>query len=114
MIQGTSAAGAIAARAAGVTPADRDAALREVCAQFEGVFVNEMLKVMRSTVPEGGVLDGGAGEDIFTGLFDQHLASAAASRSENGLGAALYRRLRPMLGQAAPAEQTATLQGRPI
>ena len=63
----------------------------------------------------GGVrVGGGAGEDLFTGLFDQHLASAAASRSENGLGAALYRRLRPMLGQAAPAEQTATLQGRPI
>jgi len=112
MIQGVSGYGAHAARLTGGAPADRDAALREACARFEGVFINEMMKAMRSSIPEGGLLDGGAGEDIFTGLFDQHLSELAASRSENGLGAALYRCFRPLLGDAAVTEQTAAQPGR--
>jgi flagellar protein FlgJ len=73
----------------------RDAALRKACADLEAVFINEMLKTMRSsTVPEGGVLSGGTGEEIFSGLLDEHLAGTAAQRLEQGLGAALYRRLR--------------------
>jgi flagellar protein FlgJ len=79
-------------RTAAVTD-ERDAALRRACARLEGVFMQEMLKALRATVPEG-MSGGGAAEDMFTGMLDQHVADNAAARLERGLGAALYRQLR--------------------
>jgi len=75
-----------------------DRRLRELCAELEGVFLSEMMKAMRTTVPESGLLDGGTGEEIFTSLLDQHLSGIAAERVENGIGAALYRQLRGVGG----------------
>ncbi len=71
----------------------RKARLRAAASLFEGVFYEEMFKAMRETVPEGGVVSGGTGEDIFTGLLDQHVAEAAASQNRRGIGGALYRYL---------------------
>ncbi|HEX7049132.1 MAG TPA: rod-binding protein [Longimicrobiales bacterium] len=53
----------------------------------------QLTKALRETIPEGGILDGGAGEDIFSGLLDGELSVLAAARFERGLGAALHRRL---------------------
>lgn len=91
-----SPSGAAVASAAG-----REAALRRACSELEGVFFEQMLKAMRETIPEGGVVSGGTGEDIFTGLMDTHLSTTAASRLEGSLGDALYRQLRGALGGAA-------------
>ena len=74
--------------------ADDDAALRRACAQLEGVFFEHVLKAMRDTIPEGGVIDGGVGEDFFSGLLDAHLADMTASRVDGSIAAALYRQLR--------------------
>ncbi|HEY8484265.1 MAG TPA: rod-binding protein [Longimicrobiales bacterium] len=71
-----------------------DARLQQACAQLEGVFFAEMMKALRDTIPTEGLLDGGAGERIFSGLLDEHLSALAASRLERGLGAALYNQLR--------------------
>jgi flagellar protein FlgJ len=71
-----------------------DAELRQVCAQLEGVFLEQLMKAMRETVPDGGLTDGGAGEEIFSSLLDGHLSNTAAAQMERGLGAALYRQLR--------------------
>ena len=50
--------------------------LRETAGQLEGLFVQQLFKAMRETVPTGdGIVSGGAGEDMFTGLMDQHLAA---------------------------------------
>jgi len=67
------------------------ARLRAATRLLEGTFYQELFKAMRQTVPDGGGPDGGAGEEIFTGMLDQHIADAAALRSERGLGEALYR-----------------------
>jgi Rod binding domain-containing protein len=52
------------------------------------------MKALRETIPHSGLADGGAGEEIFTTLLDEHLSSSAAARLDRGLGAALYRQLR--------------------
>ncbi len=72
--------------------AGTEARLRAATRLLEGTFYQEMFKAMRRTIPDGGALDGGAGEDMFRDLLDQHVADAAALRSERGLGEALYRR----------------------
>ena len=70
---------------------DDDARLRAAANLLESSFYEELFKAMRGTVPEGGVVSGGSGEDMFQSMMDQHIATAAAMRSEGGIGSALYR-----------------------
>lgn len=67
-----------------------EARLRAATVLLESAFYQELFKVMRQTVPEGGI-GGGMGEDIFASLLDQHVAEEAAGQTEHGIGAALYR-----------------------
>lgn len=92
----------VAGAAAQTRGAAEDARLRRACAELEGVFLNELMKLMRETVPEGGVVSGGTAEEIFASLLDQHVAVSAAERMERGLGAALYRSFRPQTSTQAP------------
>jgi flagellar protein FlgJ len=88
---------------------------------------------MRATVPQGeGVVSGGSGEEMFTGMLDEHLAGAAPGRpgaaaEQGGPGAAwtraladaVFRRMRPGAAPAAapaagpvtPAAARASLDG---
>ena len=81
--------------------------LRAVAKQLEGVFVQQLFKAMRETVPKDGLADGGAGEDIFTGLMDEKIAASVPAHWERGIGESLYRQLRAALHAnpgAAPAD----------
>lgn len=70
---------------------DPEARLKIATGLLGASFYQEMFKAMRSTVPEGGLVDVGMGEDVFSTLLDQHLAEASASRDDRGIGRALYR-----------------------
>ncbi len=69
---------------------DPDDRLRAATQLLEGTFYQEMFKAMRGTIPEGGAVSAGAGQDMFESLLDQHVADAAAGQSSRGLGSALY------------------------
>lgn len=86
---------AASATASATAPAaDRGDKLRGVARQLEGVFVQELFKAMRETVPTGeGIVSGGAGEDVFTSLMDQHLAAETPKHWQRGLAEAVYRQL---------------------
>jgi len=74
--------------------APRDAKLQQAVTQLEGVFVQQLYKAMRESVPQQeGIVTGGAGEDMFTALMDQHLAAETPKHWERGLSHALYRQL---------------------
>ena len=82
----------------------RDAKLKQAAQNLEGMFVQQLFKAMRETVPEQeGFVSGGAGEDIFTGLLDQHLAAETPKHWEGGLSDALYRQMRRGLSADAIA-----------
>lgn len=72
---------------------DTEARLREAAVQFEAVFVQQMLSAMRQTIPDGGVIDGGQGEELFAGLLDGHMAELMAGQSQSELSEAIYRQL---------------------
>lgn len=91
--------------------ADEDARLRQVARQLEGVFVEHLFKAMRETVPEGGIVDGGAGEEIFSGLMDQHLSERVPAQWERGLGSALYRQLKRVEGTSEGGAATPSVGG---
>ena len=68
--------------------------LRKAASDLEGLFVSQMFKAMRATVPtDEGIVSGGSGEEIFTGLMDEHLAAETPSHWGGGISAALYRQL---------------------
>jgi peptidoglycan hydrolase FlgJ len=72
-----------------------DQKLRETAKQLEGLFVQQLFKAMRETVPQqDGIVSASAGEDMFTGLLDQHLAAETPSQWEGGLAESVYRQLR--------------------
>ena len=78
--------------AAEVTPEQKK--LRKAAADLQGVFVAQMFKAMRDTVPkDDGIVSGGSGEEIFTGLMDEHLAAETPSHWGGGISEALYRQL---------------------
>ncbi len=74
-----------------VTP--REDRLRKVVGQLEGVFVEQLFKAMRETVPADGIVNGGPGEAMFTGMLDQHMAAAVPGQWNHGIGESLYRQL---------------------
>ena len=79
-----------------------EAKLRKAAQQMEGAFVLELYKAMRTTVPQGeGIVDGGSGEETFTSLMDQHLATETPPGWSHGLGDAIYRHLARGLGESA-------------
>ena len=71
-----------------------DARLHKVSTQLEGLFVQQMYKSMRDTVPTGGVVDGGAGEEMFTGMLDEHIAADTPQQWKHGLSESIYRQLK--------------------
>ena len=78
---------------------DTETRLREATVQFEAVFVQQMLAAMRSTIPEGGAIDGGHGEDMWASVLDEHLEQLMAGESRGGLADALYRQLTRGVGR---------------
>jgi peptidoglycan hydrolase FlgJ len=86
--------------------------LKTAAQQLEGVFVQQMYKAMRETVPQDeGILTGGSGEDMFTGLLDEHLAADTPRQWQGGVGEALLQQLRGKMirnGEVAPATNAAT------
>lgn len=98
-----SGAGAIGPIGQGVpqlTPEQARAKLRTAAHQLEGVFLSQLFKAMRDTVPAGAAGPGSEGRELFTSMLDDTLAERAAERMTHGLGEALYRQLSRRLDQA--------------
>lgn len=97
------------AASAAPAAAARDAKLHKVAHELEGVFVQQMYKSMRATVPTGGLADGGAGEEMFTGLLDEHVAADTPQKWKHGLSESIYRQLKAAVhaqNSAVPPEST--------
>jgi flagellar protein FlgJ len=71
---------------------DPDAALKAVAQQFEGIFMNMMLKSMRDATPKDGMLDSEQG-NLYTQLFDQQLAQKLSSGKGLGVADMLVKQL---------------------
>jgi Rod binding domain-containing protein len=70
---------------------------RKVARDLQAVFMNEMLKVMRETVPEG-MGDGFAGE-TFTSMLDMEIANRMSEKLDSPLLRAIERQVNREAGQ---------------
>ena len=67
--------------------------LREACAGFEALMLKQILSLARQSVPKGGLIDGGYGEEMFQSIHDDQIAQKMAGSSGLGFGEMLYRQL---------------------
>lgn len=69
-------------------------ALKQVAKEFESVFMYQVVQAMRQTIPKGGLVEKGEGEEVFEGMLDQEWAKKLTGRGgPASLSEVLYREL---------------------
>ena len=76
-----------------------EATVKKTANQFEAMFLQMMLKSMRATVPDGGLLNS-SGAETFEQMLDQHVAMAMAGRRSTGLSQMVEKFIRQSQNQA--------------
>jgi flagellar protein FlgJ len=66
--------------------------LKEVCHQFESIFISMMFKQMRATVPESDYLQSDSATKIYNSMLDDELCEAASKRGI-GLADMMYKQM---------------------
>jgi flagellar protein FlgJ len=79
--------------------------LREVCAEFEAVFLNHLLKTMRSSMAEGGLLGKSHQGEIMGSLLDEKIALDMAKKRGIGMGDLLFEKLRKSTHASDPGKE---------
>ena len=70
-----------------VSAAKQEAQLRKAAEQFESLFVNMLMKNMRSTVMKSDLIDDGGGIETYRSLLDEEMSKTVAA-GPNGMGIA--------------------------
>lgn len=69
-------------------------ALRESTREFEALYVNEMFKAMRKTIPEDGIFKKDMTTKMFQEMMDMEMARETAKGEGIGLGLAMYEQMK--------------------
>jgi peptidoglycan hydrolase FlgJ len=65
--------------------------LKNACSDFESIFINYMLKSMRTAFSEDGIFENSNESQIIRSMFDENLAVAMAKGGGMGLGKVLLK-----------------------
>ena len=65
--------------------------IKKAATQFEALLLNEMLKSMQSTVPQGGLLSGSKEESTYRDMFNEALANSIAEHQSIGVKDVIIR-----------------------
>lgn len=71
---------------------DRESSLPEAAQAFEAYFISSMLKEMRKTIPQGGFINSGKGQEIYQSLLDEALAKKMSETGGIGLSRILIQK----------------------
>ncbi len=67
--------------------------LKEAAQQFEAIFIQQMYKEMRKTIPDDGLIQRGNAEDIYAQLQDLEAAKITAQQGGIGLADLMMQQL---------------------
>jgi len=73
--------------------AEKARRLRKACQDMESLFVHQLLKEMRATIPKSDLFGKSHARDIYTGMLDGRLAQEIAQNRGLGLSALLMQQL---------------------
>ncbi len=71
--------------------------LRQSTREFEALYINEMFKAMRKTIPDGGLIEKDMSHDIYQEMLDMERARGASEGKGIGLAHAMFEQLRYMI-----------------
>jgi flagellar protein FlgJ len=71
--------------------------LRQSCREFETIYVMEMYKAMRKTVPEGGLFEKNVSTEIYTEMLDMETAKNTTRGKGLGIAEAMYRQMADLI-----------------
>lgn len=60
--------------------------LKEVCAGFEAIFLNKMIKSMRESVPKDSLFGESNSMNIYKSMYDQALSDQLSKQSTSNIG----------------------------
>ncbi len=67
--------------------------LRESAQQFEAIFIQQMFKEMRKTIPDDGLIQRGNADDIYAQMQDLEAAKITAQQGGIGLADMMMQQL---------------------
>jgi len=83
-----------------------DAQLKQVCKEFEGIFLNMMYKQMKATVPKSDYLQSDYGTEMYDTMMDETLVEVMSQKGI-GLGDYMYKQLARQYLKADSSEEAA-------
>lgn len=78
--------------------------LKALAQQFEAIFVNQLMKSMRETLPKEGLLNSFS-VDMYESMFDQEVAGEMSKGRGMGLADVLYMQLSRLNGKKPEGEE---------
>lgn len=67
--------------------------LKGVAQQFEAIFIQQMFKEMRNSIPEGGLVERSNADDVYTQLQDAETAKIMSQQGGIGLADLMLQQL---------------------
>lgn len=81
-----------------------DKELKQLAQQFESIFMNQLMKSMRETLPKDGLLSSFS-VDMYESMFDQEVAGEMSKGKGMGLADVLYKQLSRMNADNSGGEE---------
>jgi peptidoglycan hydrolase FlgJ len=66
-------------------PVAPNSKIDSACNEMESLFIQNMLKEMRASIPKGGLTSGGKAEEMFTDMLDAEMAKTISASGGIGL-----------------------------
>lgn len=73
---------------------EEEGKLLKACQNFEAIFIRQMLKEMRKTVPKDGIIPENNEQSLYISMFDEEIASKISKQGQMGLAETLFEQIR--------------------
>jgi peptidoglycan hydrolase FlgJ len=68
--------------------------LRESCREFEAIFIDQMYKTMRQSMPDNGLMPRDNATKMYQDMLDMQMARETAKGKGIGIGEAMYNQMK--------------------
>jgi len=73
--------------------------IKEVCQQFEALFINMLFKEMRKTIPDGGLIEKSNATETFESMLDENVSKQMSETGDFGIADLMYKQLVSKYGE---------------
>lgn len=67
--------------------------LKDACNEFEAIYINEMLKTARKTIPDDGLFQKDNATKMYEEMMDMERARSMSQNSSLGIASAMYEQM---------------------